>query len=76
MASAIHFKKLNCYHFMDSQKSPKTPFSVIPVKTGIQKFQEVPDFRVRGSDDCGDFLRGHQTFFVMTFLVTSVANLK
>jgi len=26
-------------------KSPKTPFSVIPVKTGIQEIQEVLDSR-------------------------------
>ena len=41
-------------------KSQKTPFSVIPVKTGIQKIQEVLDSRLRGSDDYGDFLRTHQ----------------
>jgi hypothetical protein len=41
-------------------KSRKTPFSVIPVKTGIQEIQEVLDSRLRGSDDYGDFLRGHQ----------------
>ena len=33
------------------------PFSVIPVKTGIQEIQEVLDSRLRGSDDYGDFLR-------------------
>ena len=36
------------------------PFSVIPVKTGIQGFQKVLDSRLRGSDDLEDFLRGHQ----------------
>ena len=41
-------------------KSPKVPFSVIPVKTGIQSFQALLDSRLRGSDDCGDFLRIHQ----------------
>jgi hypothetical protein len=41
-------------------KSPKMRFSVIPVKTGIQEIQEVLDSRLRGSDDCGDFLRKHQ----------------
>ena len=41
-------------------KSPKTPFSVIPVKTGIQEIQELLDSRLRGSDDYGDFLREHQ----------------
>jgi len=56
MASAIHFKKLNGYLFSRSAgdgfvKSPKTPFSVIPVKTGIQEIQEVLDSRLRGSDD-------------------------
>ena len=40
-------------------KSPKTPFPVIPVKTGIQEIQELLDFRLRGSDNCGDFLREH-----------------
>ena len=52
-------------------KSPKMPFSVIPVKTGIQSFQALLDSRLsilrsrataedgRGSDDCGDFLRDH-----------------
>ena len=42
-------------------RSRKTPFSVIPVKTGIQEIQEVLDSRLRGSDDYGDFLREHQT---------------
>ena len=41
-------------------RSPKTHFSVIPVKTGIQVIQEVLDSRLRGSDDYGDFLRNHQ----------------
>jgi len=41
-------------------KSPETPFSVIPVKTGIQENQEVLDSRLRGSDDYEDFLRTHQ----------------
>jgi hypothetical protein len=41
-------------------KSPKTPFSVIPVRTGIQEIQELLDSRLRGSDDYGDFLRDHQ----------------
>jgi len=41
-------------------KSPKTCFSVIPVKTGIQEIQEVLDSRLCGSDDYGDFLRGRQ----------------
>jgi hypothetical protein len=36
-------------------KSRKTPFSVIPVKTGIQEIQEVLDSRLRGSDDYGAF---------------------
>jgi hypothetical protein len=40
-------------------KSLKTPFSVIPVKTGIQEFQTLLDSRLRGSDDVGDFLRDH-----------------
>ena len=39
---------------------PKTPFSVIPVKTGIQEIQEVLDSRLRGSDDYGDFLGEHR----------------
>jgi hypothetical protein len=42
-------------------KTPKTPFSVIPVKTGIQEIQKLLDSRLRGSDDYGDFLREHQT---------------
>ena len=41
-------------------KSPKMPFSVIPVKTGILSFQALLDSRLSGSDDCGDFLRVHQ----------------
>jgi hypothetical protein len=35
-------------------RSLKTPYSVIPVKTGTQVFQLVPcslDFRLRGNDD-------------------------
>ncbi len=34
----------------DIVESPKTAFSVIPVKTGIQEFQEALDSRLRGSD--------------------------
>jgi hypothetical protein len=41
-------------------KSRKTPFYVIPAKAGIQSFQALLDSRLRGSDDCGDFLRVHQ----------------
>jgi hypothetical protein len=41
-------------------KGQKTPFSVIPVKTGIQGIQEVLDSRLRGSDGFGDFLRSRQ----------------
>ena len=33
-------------------------FSLIPVKTGIQRIQEVLDSRLRGSDGGGDFLLG------------------
>jgi hypothetical protein len=40
----------------DLAKSPKTPFSVIPVKTGIQEIQELLDSRLRRSDDYEDFL--------------------
>ena len=36
-------------------KSPKKTLFVIPVKTGIQEMQEVPDSHLRGGDDCGDF---------------------
>ena len=32
-------------------KSQKTLFSVIPVKTGIQKIRGALDSRLRGSDD-------------------------
>jgi hypothetical protein len=41
-------------------KSHRTLFSVIPVKTGIQKIQGVLDSRLRGSDGLGDFLRARQ----------------
>jgi hypothetical protein len=41
-------------------KSPKPPFPVIPVKTGIQEFHALLDSRLRGSDDLTDFLRMHQ----------------
>jgi hypothetical protein len=41
-------------------RSPKLPFPVIPVKTGIQEFHVLLDSRLRGSDDLGDFLRTHQ----------------
>ena len=41
-------------------KSQKSPFSVIPVKTGIQENQGVLDSRLRGSDDVADFLQIHQ----------------
>jgi hypothetical protein len=41
-------------------KSRKTPFSVIPAEAGIQEIQELLDSRLRGSDNCGDFLREHQ----------------
>jgi hypothetical protein len=53
------------FHFSVSKddkfvKSPKQPFSVIPAEAGIQSFQALLDSRLRGSDDCGDFLRSHQ----------------
>jgi capsular polysaccharide biosynthesis protein len=38
-------------------KSQKASFSVIPVKTGIQFFQNILDSRLRGSDDLEDSLR-------------------
>jgi hypothetical protein len=58
-------------------KSPKTPFSVIPVKTGIQEIQELLDSRLRGSDDYGDFLRDHQLLIpkVMVRLKGGLGNL-
>jgi len=43
-------------------KSPKTPFSVIPAKAGIQCLQAFLDSRLRGSDGYRDFLRTHQRF--------------
>jgi len=52
-------KEFRMTKFDDLAKSPKTPFSVIPVKTGIQEIQELLDSRLRGSDDYGDFLREH-----------------
>jgi len=54
------------FNFDELVKSPKQLFSVIPVKTGIQSFQALLDSRsptttfgdrLRGSDDCADFLR-------------------
>jgi hypothetical protein len=39
---ALQFTQLNAYGLV---KNPKTPFSVIPVKTGIQEFQELLDSR-------------------------------
>ena len=48
------------FNFDEFAKSRKTPFPVIPVKTGIQEIQELLDSRLRGSDNCGDFLRIHQ----------------
>jgi hypothetical protein len=53
-------KEFRMMKFDGFVKSPKTPFSVIPVKTGIQEIQELLDSRLRGSDDYGDFLRDHQ----------------
>ena len=47
------------YEGIFTAKSPKTPFSVIPVKTGIQEIQELLDSRLRGSDAYGDFLQTH-----------------
>jgi hypothetical protein len=44
----------------DLVKSQKAPLSVIPAKAGIQYFQALLDSRLRGSDDCGNFLRDHQ----------------
>ena len=41
------------------ERSPAKLFFVIPVKTGIHELQEVLDSRLRGSDGCRDFLRGH-----------------
>jgi hypothetical protein len=43
---------------MDSfVKTPKTPFSVIPAKAGLQEKQELLDPGFRRGDDFGDFLR-------------------
>ena len=47
----------------DFVKSPKPPFPVIPVKTGIQEFHALLDSRLRGSDDLGDFVRDRQSCF-------------
>ena len=57
MTNGTFYQSINYDGFV---KSPKTRFSVIPVKTGIQGFQEVLDSRFRGSDDFGDFLRERQ----------------
>jgi hypothetical protein len=43
-------------------RSPKTLFSVIPAKAGIQSLQGLLDSRLRGSDGLGDFLRAHQAW--------------
>ena len=53
-------------------KSPKRPSSVIPVKTGIQVIQEVLDFRLRGSDDCGAFCKDIKFNFYDGFLRRSI----
>jgi hypothetical protein len=53
-------KQLSSVHVNFDGLVPKMPFSVIPAKAGIQSFQALLDSRLRGSDDCGDFLRGHQ----------------
>jgi hypothetical protein len=58
---ALHFEKFMSINRDGFVRSSKMSFSVIPVKTGIQEIQEVPDSRLRRSDDCGDFLRVHQT---------------
>jgi hypothetical protein len=52
------------FSFDELVKSQKMPFSVIPVKTGIQEFQAVLDSRLRGSDDMGDFLRVHLVWII------------
>ena len=81
-AAIIPAKALFCQLFFQGVKedelvkSPKMPFSVIPVKTGIQGFQEVMDScsppvedaacgargqaSFSGSDGFRDFLRTHQ----------------
>jgi hypothetical protein len=46
-------------------KSKKPPFSVIPVKTGIQEFQALLNSRLRGSDNLGDFLRVRQSLLLL-----------
>jgi len=54
------FQQINVsdQNFIDKLvKSRKTPFIVIPVKTGIQENQMVMDSRFRGSDGFCDFLR-------------------
>jgi hypothetical protein len=45
---------------MNSVKSPKTPFSVIPAEAGIQEYQEVLDPGFRRGDGFNDFLRSRQ----------------
>ena len=66
----------NCFSIVTFDgfvKSQKAPFSVIPVKTGIQGIQEVLDFRsppargqasFSGSDDLEYFLRTHHFSFL------------
>jgi hypothetical protein len=53
----------NFLKFDELVKSRKMPFSVTPAKAGIQSFQAFLNSRLRGSDDCWDFLRTHQILF-------------
>ena len=46
--------------FDELVKSPKTPFSVIPAKAGIQSFQAVADHLDSGFHRSDDFLQMHQ----------------
>jgi len=41
-------------------RSPKSPFSVIPAKAGIQEKQALLDPGFRRGDGIDDFLRDHQ----------------
>jgi hypothetical protein len=59
-------------------KSPKVVFFVIPAEAGIQSFQALLDSRLRGSDNCGDFLLTHQYSIIpfFSFMVDFVDGLR
>jgi hypothetical protein len=54
--ASLHLMSNEGSNSENALQAPETVLSVIPVKTGIQEFQELLDARLRGSDRCKEYL--------------------